>query len=91
MSVVVGVALCAFGGLLVVAGVRRLGTAVSLSRTDAISLRDVPRTDGTVEFEGQARSLMDQDPLQAPLSGEDALCCAVWMETGDRIARTSKG
>jgi hypothetical protein len=84
MSVVVGVALCAFGGLLVVAGVRRLGTAVSLSRTDAVSLRDVPRTDGPVEFEGQARSLADEDPLEAPFSGEDALCCAVWMETGDR-------
>jgi hypothetical protein len=84
MSVVVGLALCAFGGLLAVAGVRRLGTAVSLSRTDAVSLRDVPRTDGTVEFEGQARSLADEDPLEAPLSGEDALCCAVWMETGDR-------
>jgi hypothetical protein len=84
MSVVVGVALCAFGGLLVVAGVRRLGTAVSLSRTDAVSLRDVPRTDGPVEFEGQARSLADEDPLEAPFSGEDALCCAVWMETEDR-------
>jgi len=62
MSVIVGVALCAFGGLLVVAGVRRLGTAVSLYRTNAVPLRDVPRTDGPIEFEGQARSLADKAP-----------------------------
>jgi hypothetical protein len=85
MSVIVGVALCAFGGLLVVAGVRRLGTAVSLYRTNAVPLRDVPRTDGPIEFEGQARSLADKaPPLEAPFSGEDALCCAVWIETGNR-------
>ena len=74
MSVVVGVALCAFGGLLAVAGVRRLGTAVSIYRTDAVPLQDVPRTDGPVEFEGRARSPADEDPLEAPFSGEDALC-----------------
>jgi hypothetical protein len=84
MSVVVGLALCAFGGLLAVAGVRRLGTAVSLYRTDAVPLRDVPRIDGPVEFEGQARSPADEAPMEAPFSGKDALCCEVWMETEDR-------
>ena len=84
MSVVVGVALCAFGGLLAAAGVRRLGTAVSVYRTDAVPLREIPKTDGSVEFEGRTRSPADEPSLEAPFSGEDVLYCKVWMETEDR-------
>ena len=84
MSLVIGLALCAFGSLLAVAGVRRLGTAVSLYRTDAVPLRNVPETDVPVEFEGRAQSPADEPLLEAPFSGDDALCCEVWMETESR-------
>lgn len=91
MSLVIGLALCAFGGLLAVAGVRRLGTAISIHRSDAVPLREVPACDGHVEFDGRAEPNPGEEPLEAPFSGEAALCCAVWMGTDDRYRTDAEG
>lgn len=84
MSVLGGLLLSGAGGLLAVAGVRRLLTAVSLSRNEATPLRDVAAAEGPVEFAGEAKPGDEARAFEAPFSGTETLCCTVWMETGDR-------
>lgn len=91
MSLIVGLVLSGFGGLLVVAGVRRLFTAVAVHRSEAVPVRRVPQSGGVVEFDGRAEPLAGEDAFQAPFSGEEALCCAVWMETKDRHRTDTEG
>jgi hypothetical protein len=91
MSLIGGLVLCTFGGLLAFAGVRRLFTAISLYRNDAVPIRNVAGSDAPVEFEGRAESRADEDAFEAPFSGEPALCCEVWMETADQYRTDADG
>lgn len=84
MSLVIGVVFSLFGGLLVLAGMRSLVTAVSVYQSNAVPVRKVPQSDGSVEFDGQAAATEEQGAFTAPFSGEDALCCKIWMEVQSR-------
>lgn len=84
MSVIGGLLVTGLGGLLVIAGTRRLFTAVSLYRSDAVPLRNVTTEEGTVEFEGQVAPSVEEGTFEAPFSGEETVCCQVWMQTKDR-------
>jgi len=84
MSVVVGAVFSLFGGLLVVAGVKSLFTAVSLHRNDVLPVREVPKADPPVEFDGTAEATTDDGAFEAPFSGEESLYCDVWMEAKSR-------
>jgi len=79
-GVVIGAVFSLFGVGLFYGGLRRLRTALSLYRNDAVPVREVPRSDGAVEFDGRAEPPADEGALAAPFSGEPALCCEVWME-----------
>lgn len=91
MSLIGGLALAAFGGLLTIAGVRRLLTAVSLSRSEAVPVRTVPKSESPVEFDGRSEPRADEGALEAPFSGEESLCCQVWMETASRHRTDTEG
>lgn len=91
MSVIGGLLLSAFGGLLVVAGIRRLFTAVSVYRNEAIPVRRVAKSEGIVEFDGRVEPLAGEGTFEAPFSGEEALCCEVWMETKRRHRTDTEG
>lgn len=90
MSLLIGGVMSLFGALLLFGGVRRLGTAISVWRTEAIPVRDVAQTDGTVEFDGRAEP-PGEGAFAAPFSGEDALCCNVWMETNGEYRTDADG
>jgi hypothetical protein len=49
MSLIIGGAMCALGGLLLVSGVNRGVTALTLYRNAATPVRKVAQTDGPVE------------------------------------------
>ncbi|QLG48824.1 hypothetical protein [Natrinema halophilum] len=91
MSVPGGLLVSAFGGLLVIAGFRRLTTAISVYQSDAIPLRRISTTDGPVEFQGRAEPLVDEGAVEAPFSGEEALYCEVWMETEGQHRTDAEG
>ena len=80
MSVVGGALVSAFGGLLVLAGVKQLFTAVSVSRSENVPVRNVASRDGLVEFDGRAEAPADEGAFEAPFSGEEALYCDLWMK-----------
>jgi hypothetical protein len=84
MSLVVGAVFSLVGGLLVVAGVESLVTAVSLHRNDAVPVRAVTKADPPVEFDGTAEARTDDGAFAAPFSGEEALYCDVWIEAKSR-------
>jgi len=80
MSVVGGALVAGVGGLFVLAGVKQLVTAVSVSRSEVVPVRDVATRDGPVEFDGRAEAPADEGAFEAPFSGEEALYCEVWMK-----------
>jgi hypothetical protein len=80
MSVVGGALVGGFGSLLILAGVKQLFTAVSLSRNEAVSVREVTNATGLVEFDGRAEAPADEGAFEAPFSGEEALYCEIWMK-----------
>lgn len=84
MSLLIGGALSALGTLLAVAGVRRGFTAASLYRNEAVPLRRVGKHDGPVEFDGQVELPAGDEGIDAPFSGEPAVCYEVWMQTRTR-------
>ncbi|WP_121821293.1 hypothetical protein [Halostella salina] len=79
-GVVIGTVFSLFGVGLFYGGLRQLRSGLSLYRNDAVSVRDVAGSEGTVEFDGRAEPRADEDAFAAPFSGEPALCCEVWME-----------
>lgn len=91
MSALIGLGLGAFGGFLVIAGLRRLLTAVSLHRNEATLVRNVAGSEGPVEFDGRAEPRAEDGALEAPFSGETALCCEVWMKTKSRHRTDADG
>lgn len=82
-AVGIGAVISLVGLFLVVAGVRRLGTAVSMYRSTTTPVREIPQSDDPVEFGGTAEPPTDDETIDAPFSGEPAFCCTVWMETED--------
>jgi hypothetical protein len=84
MSVLIGGALSVPGVLLAVSGVRRGVTAVSLYRNEAVPVRSVGKRDDPVEFDGRVELPAEDDGVDAPFSGEPAVCCEVWMQTRTR-------
>lgn len=91
MSLLIGLVLCAFGSILVISGVRRLVTAVSLYRNEAIPVRNVAKSEDPVEFDGRAEPRADDGAFEAPFSGEPALCCEVWLETQSQHRTDAEG
>ncbi len=91
MAALGGLILSAMGGLLIVAGTRRLITAVSVHRNEAIPVRYVAKSEGLVEFDGQAAPLSEYGMFEAPFSGTDALCCEVWMQAKNRHRTDTEG
>jgi hypothetical protein len=91
MSLIIGGAMCALGGLLLVSGVNRGVTALTLYRNAATPVRKVAQTDGPVEFDGIAEPSADTGGFAAPFSGNDALCYQVWMETRDEYRTDADG
>lgn len=84
MSVIGGLLVSGLGGLSVLAGIRRLLTAISLHRSHTVPVRDIPTEEGIVEFEGRVEPSIEEETFEAPFSGEEAVCCQVWMQTTDR-------
>ncbi|WP_135821184.1 hypothetical protein [Halostella litorea] len=84
MSVLIGGAMSALGALLAVAGVRRGLTAASLYRNEATPVRRIGQQDGPVEFDGRVELPADDEGVDAPFSGEPAVCYTAWLRTRTR-------
>jgi hypothetical protein len=69
MSLIIGGAMCALGGLLLVSGVNRGVTALTLYRNAATPVRKVAQTDGPVEFDGIAEPSADTG-IRCPVFGQ---------------------
>ena len=91
MSVIGGLLVTGLGGLLVLAGTRRLLTAILLYRSGTVSLRNIATEDGTVEFEGRVEPSNEEETFEAPFSGEETVCCQMWMQTTDRHRTDTEG
>jgi len=85
-GLLIGVVFSLFGLGLFVAGVRRFFWGLSLYHNDARAVREIPQTEGAVEFDGQALPPGDGDSFEAPFSGEEAVLCQIWMEKMSRFS-----
>lgn len=83
-----GAVACLLGGGLLFNGVRKLRSGVALSRNQTTPLREIPQSEGPVEFDGQVASTADHDAFDAPFSGEPAVCCQFWLEKASRRPAT---
>lgn len=91
MSVIGSLLVSGLGGLSVLAGIRRLLTAISLHRSHTVPGRDIATEEGTVEFEGRVEPSIEEEAFEAPFSGEETVCCQVWMQTTDRHRTDTEG
>lgn len=85
-GLVIGIVFSLFGLGLFVAGIRRFFWGLSLYRNAAQPVRDVPQTEGAVEFDGQVVGAADGEAFEAPFSGEKAFLCQIWMEKMSRFS-----
>lgn len=84
-GLVIGVVFSLFGLGLSVAGIRRLFTGVSLYRSAALPLREIPQSEGAIEFDGQVAAPAETGAFEAPFSGEEAVICQIWVEKMSRV------
>lgn len=85
-GLIIGSVFSLFGLWLLVAGIRRLFSGISLYRNAAVPVREVAQSKGAVEFDGQVAAPADDGAFEAPFSGKEAVVCQIWVEKMSRFS-----